>query len=657
MSAAIVRLLSRWSESFAIARRFAPELRPHGRGLASIGLLSVGAILLELVKPWPIGLVFDRALAPRDGAGSSAPFQVLLWGVAAVVAIAAAQAVIGYLRTTGIANVGHLVTRGLRFRIFAHLTKLSPEFHAKHKSGDLLVRLMGDVPMVQTMLVDASVEVVTRALLVLATVGTMLWIDPLLTLAAFCIAPPLVLVVRWVSGHIRVAVRKQRRKEGTLADYMHEAIAATQTIQALGGADHVVRRFARSNRRSARAGLKATRLAARLSAAVEALLGVALASVLLFGGLRVLQGAMLPGELLVFVSYVRSLLKPVRSTSKNAARIAKGTACGERILAILDTENPVVSAPGAPAVDTPVESLVFEDVHFAYADGTRALRGFDARFQRGQLSALVGRSGAGKSTATLLALRMMDPERGEVRLNGRPLVQLDVDSVRTSVALCLQRAVLFGESLRENLLLAAPEASDETLWSALREAGADGFVAALPDGLETPLGANGVGLSGGQQSRLSLARTLLRKAEVLIVDEPFAGLDREAAGHVAATLNGLAQTRVVIVIAHDLEELEAFEHVVFLDQGRTQGEGRHEELLRSHPTYANVVRSSGPSRAAAGEVGALGAVRPRVQADATGGSPAGEAPKAGTLDGRGFDPEPDPVRRPQGSAGLHGGRW
>ena len=587
--------LDRWSRSYAVGRRFTVDLVPHRMRLVGVALLSVLVTAVELIKPWPIGLLFDHALIPQEGSFAPDARTLLYWGVGAIVTIALLQALLGYARTVSLANVGHLVVRAMRFRVFAHLTRLSPAFHNKHKSGDLLMRIMGDVPMVEGMLVTASMEVFTRGLLVVGTVSVMLWVDPILTLTAFGIVPPLVWLVRWISEKIRIAVRKQRQKEGTLADYMHEALAATQTIQSLGGGEHVVRQFARSNRRTARAGLKATRLAARLSSSVEAMLGVALAAVVLFGGLRVLDRQMNPGELLVFVSYVRSLLKPVRSTSKNAARIAKGTACGERILSLLDADNPVQDAPDA--IDPPrrPSTLVFEDVAYAYDGGAPALDGLNARFERGKLSALVGRSGAGKSTTTLLAQRMMDPERGRVLMDGEDLRAYRVDGVRASVGLCLQQAVFFGDSIRENLLLAAPEATDEELWAALREAGADEFLEGLPEGLDTVLGANGVGLSGGQKSRLSLARSLLRDAPILVVDEPFAGLDQMNARRVAETLAALSRERIVIVIAHDLEGIEAFDHIVFLEEGRNRGEGTHATLAAEIPSYVKTIRAVAPA--------------------------------------------------------------
>ena len=578
-------------EGLAVARRFTPELRPYRGSLAVVGLLSLGVALLDLLKPWPIQWIFDWALVPV-GDTSMEKTTVVGLGVGALLLMTVVRSLVQYRREIMLAGVGHFVTRGLRYRIFSRLARLSPTFHAKHKSGDLLVRLMGDVPMVTTMIVDSAVEIVTRTLLIAGTIAVMLYLDPLLTFASLVTVPLLFVVVRWISRHIKVAVRKARRKEGTLADYLHESIAAVETIQALGGSEHVVRRFARENRRTERAGLKAKRLAAWLSASVESLMGVALGIVLAFGCYRVIEGHLSTGQLLVFLSYVRSLIKPIRSASKHAARIAKGTACGERILTILDEGVAVTSAVDAsPAPEQPRE-ITFEEVSFAYDDGTPALDGFTARFARGELSALVGRSGAGKTTASLLAARIFDPDRGRVCLDGVPIAGLELASLRDRVGLCMQKTVLFGDSLRENLLLARPEASEEELWRCLREAGAEDFVRSLPGGLDTNLGAAGVGLSGGQQSRISLARTLLRDAPLLIVDEPFAGLDRPAALHVAQTLEELARTRIVIVIAHDLSNLESFDQIVFLEGGRVVAAGTHTELARDLPEYLRVVRTT-----------------------------------------------------------------
>ncbi len=634
--------LEKWFESLAIGRRLSADLKPYWKELVIVGLLSLLMAGLEVARPWPLKWIIDSALVPveavktdvaqelavgtptlPDGTelvvptpdegleatgGTPASTEVVtvaleppaldnvarvIWlGSLAAVAIVLLRSLVEYFAELRRAAIGHGFTRSLRFRIFSHLSELSPIFHAKHKSGDLLVRLMGDVPMVTTMMVDSTVEVATRSLLIVMTVGTMLYMDWLLTIAVFSTLPFLFLIVRWLSNRLKVAIRKQRRKEGDLADYLHEAIAATETIQALGGSKHVVRRFARSNRRSTRAGLKARKLSAKMTGAVESLMGVATSAVLLMGSLRVIDGRLTAGELLMFLSYVRMLIKPLRAASKHAAKIAKGTACGERILSILDQTDMIESAPDAvPAPEDP-EELAFQGVTFQYEEGKPALEDFTATFRRGQLAALVGRSGAGKSTAASLAMRLFDPQKGAVLLDGRSLREFELDSMRERVGLCMQQSVLFGDSLRENLLLAQPEASDEELWHALHLAEADDFVRNLPEVLDTSLGSNGVGLSGGQKSRLSLARTLLREAQVLIVDEPFAGLDRIAARKVSETLRHLANDKIVVVIAHDLDRLELYDRVVFMDAGRKIDEGSHDELLERLPLYREIVRTT-----------------------------------------------------------------
>ena len=578
-----------WPASLEVARRFWPRVWTERASLARIGALSLGAVACDLLRPWPIQWIVDRALAPI-GEAPEAPGKVILIGAGAAALIAACKAGLQYAREIGIGTTELGITRHLRHELFRHLSILSPRFHAEHKSGDLLVRLMGDVPIVSGMLVSSTIELVTKAVFVVGIVAVMLVMDPLLTLATFVAAPVVLLIVRSLSRRMHVAVGKQRRKEGDLADYLHEAIAATETIQSVGGSHEVVRRFARNNRRSARAGIKTKRLAAGLSASVETILGGALAAVVALGSFRVIEGHLTTGELLVFISYVRTVSKPIRSASRHASKVAKGTACGERLLAILG-ERPGVEER-SDARDAPAEprEITYEDVAFAYADEP-VLHGFSATFRRGELSALVGRSGAGKSTVASLAQRLMDPTAGVVSLDGVPLTEMRVDSVRETVGLCVQRTMLFGESIRENLLLGAPEAEEPELWAALEQAGVAEVVAGLPDGLDTKLGSGGAGLSGGEASRLSIARTLLRKAKVVVVDEPFAGLDRAAALRIDATLRELAQQAIVIAIAHDFENIERYDHVVFVDGGQAVAAGRHDELLSDSSRYREIVRS------------------------------------------------------------------
>ena len=580
----------RLRESMALYLRFAELLREHRFAMGLVLSLVLATVALELLKPWPIQWIIDSALIGEPTGGLTRG-DIILRGALMAAALVALDVVLDYWAAIKTAEIGQSVVRRLRGDLFAHMLRLSPKFHARHKTGDLLVRIMGDVPLVRTVLVDSSVAMASRVLLVLGTVIAMAWVDWRTTLVVLAVVPAFMLVLRIFSKRLTIQSRKQREKEGELADSVHESLSATPTLQALGTEEEVGHMFARQNRRSARAELKSARLSARMGGSMELLFGVCTAAALWVGSTRVAEGALSTGELLVFVAYVRSLLKPVRATSKHSERWSKGIACAERLSSILD--EPIAIVSGAEAIQPAArpQTLQFVDVRFAYEGQVEALRGFSATFQRGQLAGLFGRSGSGKSTVAALTARLYDPDAGEVLLDGIDLRKHDLPALRASSALALQENVLFGMSLRDNLVLGKADATDDELHAALRAAGADEFVARLPHGLDTELGSSGTGLSGGERRRICLARTLLRPAPVLVVDEPFAGLDAVAVEIVMRTLRERSQESIVIVIAHDLDRLDRFDTIVYIEQGVVRDAGRHHELQARCTSYRESIRS------------------------------------------------------------------
>jgi len=548
-------------EAWRVGARLGFVLRPHRLALSGVVLLQLCVVALSVLQPWPMKFVFDRVLAPLDleNRGGS---DLLFLCAGSLLAIVILRVIAEYNANLSVARVGHRVTRALRLLLFERLLQLPPAYHGKQRSGDLLMRLMGDAPMVKTMMVDASTALFARALHAIAVLAVMFTVDARLTLLLLALVPALAWVVRVLSRKLSVAVRKQRKKEGALADFMGEAVGAVTLVQSMGQEAEVTHRFARDNRRSARAELKAARAAARLSASVESLLTVGVALTLGLGGMRVLDGVLTPGELLVFMSYVRGLLKPARSAAKQQARVAKGVACAERLIDVLDQRSPVRDRQGSLTVPAHPEVLALEDVCYSYPDGRVALDHFNARFERGAMTALVGASGSGKSTLVALALRLMDPTKGTVTLDGVSLHEYELDALRSSLAASLQEAVLFGTTVRENLTLSDPEATDEALWQAIDAAGAREVVEALPDGIDTGLGSLGAGLSGGQRRRLCLARAFLRHSPILLADEPFAGLDAPAARHVFDSLKVRSRDSIVIVVTHDPAHLADFDEVI-----------------------------------------------------------------------------------------------
>jgi ABC-type multidrug transport system fused ATPase/permease subunit len=586
-----VKQLREFLASYRVLLAFRVDLRPQRWRLAGSGLLLLAITAVELLKPWPLQWVVDHALVPAPGETRS--FVSVVWsGGVALLAIALLGSGLQYAQSILVAQTNQLVTRGLRSRLFGHLTRLGPRFHGEYKQGDLLVRVMGDAPMVSAVLTESSMELLARCLLIGGAAITLLGIDPLLALIVAAATPPLAWLTALSSKRLREAVEKNRKKEGYLADYVSETLGATALLQSFGREDDAAAKAGEMSRKSARTGLKAARLSARMSLSIELLLSTALAAALIAGAYRVSDGGLRTGQLLVFLSYVRGLLKPVRSASKHSDRIAKGIACANRVVEVLSAEPEVRNA--ADAVPAPAQAAVlrFEHVDYDYPDGTRALRGFDVEFRRGELVAIAGGSGAGKSTAAQLAVRLMDPLRGRVCLDDLDLRRLELASLRTIVALCAQDSLLFGATLRENLLLGKPDATDAELWEALERANAAGIVRALPSGLEEELGSAGSGLSGGEKRRIALARALLRDTPVLILDEPFAGLDRRSVERLCETLRSAGAGKIVLVIAHDLGNLDLFDRVVLIDAGAVVDEGSHAALSERSEVYRRVVRSA-----------------------------------------------------------------
>jgi ATP-binding cassette subfamily B protein len=583
-----MNLARRWFGEWPALRRFAPDVLEHRGRMGAALCLSLAVAAVQIAMPWPMQWLVDGALVRPTSLERSPEFYVVS-AAAALFALVVVQAVCEYAAALLSAGVAQRVARSIRLRLFEHLAQLSPRFFARHKSGDLLVRILGDVALLRSALVETSTELAARALWIVGSVAVMLWVDALLTAMLLAVLPLVAWTVRRMSRRIETQARKARRKEGSLADFLQESLAASAVIQSLGRAPAVVRRLARESRASERAGQKSARLSAKLASSVHTLLGLGVALALCAGGLRVLQGHLSPGELLVFVSYVRGLLMPVRAAARNTERVAKGAACAARIAEVLDEPVAVQSRPGAPLAPLQPRVLAFEDVHLSYDDERDALRGFSQVFERGELVGVFGPSGAGKSTLAALAVRLFDPDRGAVTLDGVDLRQLDLISLRERFGLSLQSPVLLGETLRHNLELGNPDADDAALWNALTAAGAAEFVRALPGGLDAALGAAGVGLSGGEARRIALARTLLRDAPIVIADEPFTGLDRAAALHVLATLRRQAAHRIVLVIAHEQEFLDEYGRVVVLDRGRAVAAGLHAELLARDARYREVL--------------------------------------------------------------------
>jgi ATP-binding cassette subfamily B protein len=580
-----------------MVRHFWPYIRKWNALVAGSTLALVAEVGLRLLEPWPLKVIFDRVIvtAPGGQSGIAAidaldPMRLLLLSALAVVAITGLRALAAYASTVGFALVGNRVLTDVRADLYRHLQRLSLSFHARARGGDLTMRLIGDVGLLREVAVTALLPLLGNVLILVGMVAVMLWLNASLALLALVIVPLFWLVTARIGRRIREVARRQRQREGALAAAAAETIGAIKVVQALSLEDRFAATFDGQNDRSLTEGVKAGRLAAGLERTVDMLIGLATALVLWYGALLVLGATLTPGDLLVFLTYLKNGFKPVRDLAKYTGRLAKATAAGERVLALLDKAPAVRDLPGATPAPPFHGAVRFEDVGFAYVPEQPVLKGLNLDIQPGQRVALVGPSGNGKSTLVGLLLRLYDPLRGRIQIDGLDIRRYTLESVRAQISVVLQDTLLFAASVRDNIAHGVPAAEPAAIEAAARLANAHGFIMALPDGYDTLLGERGVTLSTGQRQRLAVARAAVREAPIVILDEPTTGLDEANERAVTDALERLTVGRTTVLVTHDLRLASRADVIVYLEGGHMVERGTHAELLAAGGPYASLYR-------------------------------------------------------------------
>ncbi|HEV7889258.1 MAG TPA: ABC transporter ATP-binding protein [Pyrinomonadaceae bacterium] len=566
-------------------RAFAPDFRPHRRTLAAAYLFRLLSVAAAVVSPWPLKVIIDNVIARRplpsglQAFDGLSPEWLVVWLTAFFVVVTIVGAVMNAFEKNLSARVRERLTLSLRDRLLAHLQTLPPTFRTNNRSGELVLRLVDDSDLFVRILTKTLPVLFQNVSTVLLILVVMLWLD--LRLAAFgvVLVPALAAVIRHYSKSLWAASRDKRRHEGKVSGLAQEIVRGLPVIQALGGERQARTRFERRNRKRLRAGVEETRVAVSMEQTLQIAQGFALALMTGAGALLVLRGQLTVGELTVFAAYVAQLLKPIEKLNDLSETAGRGFAGGERLLALLSQEPAVSDAPGAIEVARARGLVEFRNVWFKYpnedARDERAeyvLRGVDMRLEPGRLAVLLGPSGAGKSTIMSLLVRLYDPTGGDVLLDGRPLREMTLRSLRAQVAVMTQDTHLFSGSLRRALVPDGAEPTAEKIWEALALVALDDFVRELPRQLETKLGEDALNLSGGQRQRLSLARAFLLDRPVLLLDEPLANVDDASAAVILRALDSLRATRTCLAITHQTQLLDYADVVYRLEGGRVYAE-------------------------------------------------------------------------------------
>jgi ABC-type multidrug transport system fused ATPase/permease subunit len=572
-----------------IFRRFWPDARPYRTWLLVSLPFIVAVPAIATVEVWLFKLLVDEVLVPHD-------FNALLWIAAVYVGLTILGGLVSFADEYLGAWIGERFLLGLRSRLYAHLLNLS-DGPQRRRLGDLLTRLTGDVQAIEAFVLTGVAGALSAVLQIAFFTAALFYLQWDLALVSLVVAPLFWLAAARFSRRIRRASREKRRRSGSLGAVAEEGLANARLVQAYNRQPEELERFRRENEGILSAELAATRLRALFSPLVDLIELAGALLVIGWGTYALAEGRISLGGMLAFLAYLTMLYGPIQDLSRLGTTIYAAAAAAERIVEVLEQEPVTRDRVGARALGRARGIVTFDGVTFRYPGRARpALEDVSFRVGPGETLAIVGASGAGKSTIAQLLLRFHDPERGSISLDGRDLRDLTLGSVRENVTLLLQETMVFDGTVRENIEYGRPGASEGEIVAAARAAGAHEFVEMLPGGYGAVVGQKGRNLSGGQRQRIAIARALLRDAPVLVLDEPTTGLDAESAAHVLSPLRRLMEGRTTIVVSHSLAAVRDATEILVLDRGRVVERGSHAELAARGGVYA---RSFEPGRLAA----------------------------------------------------------
>jgi ATP-binding cassette subfamily B protein len=587
-------------------RYFVPFVRAHWRkctlALSAMALDS----LLTVLRPWPLKVVIDRVLSHKPSRVplihvwlDNAPLsktQILYGSCIAVMLIAIITGLTSYFYTSLFGDLGQRFGFDLRRDLFGHMQRLSLRFHDRQRTGDLTTRLTADTQAIQEFIASGIIVFGSNALLLIGMTGLMFWLNWKFALAALSIAPVMSWMVFRYKRLIKKANRKARVSTGLLASVAQETLASIRIVQGLAQEEQLDERFHEHSESNLKAFMESVRYQARIAPIVDFCAALGLTIVMWYGATCVLNGTLTTGDVVIFFAYVNSFYSPMKAITRSANTLAKASVGAERIVEVLSERSEVSDSTRARPAHPLRGVIEFRDVSFEYQPGVPVLSHINLSVGPGEKLAIVGATGAGKSTLISLVLRFYDPIAGVVLIDGEDIRNFYLQSVREQISLVLQDSLLFRGTIRENIAFGRTSASDEEVVAAAVTANADEFIRRLPDGYESAVGERGTTLSGGQKQRIAIARAVLRDAPILILDEPTSGLDAVAERTVVDALERAAARRTTLIIAHRLSTVRLADRIAVLDREQIVEIGTHEELLTRNSRYAHLYKLQMSSR-------------------------------------------------------------
>src|SRR6056297_1253731 len=513
----------------------------------------------------------------------------LSWIAAMMIGVYLLKGVVYFGQKYLISYVSYKAVRDIRNELYAKLQSLSLSFYSTHKTGEIISRVTNDVNKLQSAIVDSSISLVYKSLTFLGGIGYLFYLNAQLTLFLVIMLPAMTYILKIFNTKIRKVSRDVQMKIANVSDVLQETLSAIRVVKSFGREEYEYERFSEQNEANFRAKKKNAQYGAILTPSIEFMASIAFTAILWYGGYQVLQGNMKPSELIAFFTMLLTISSPLKSLTNITATVQKALASAERIFEIIDIDKHIdYESENIIKLNEVNGKIVYDSVNFSYNHDEKVLKDINLKANPGEIVALVGPSGAGKTTMVDLIPRFYDPDRGKLTLDGHDLKEIDVDNLRDFIGIVPQETILFSGTLADNIAYGDLEADMDAIKEAAKAANAHNFIVEFQDGYQTTVGERGVGLSGGQKQRIAIARAILKNPRILILDEATSALDAESESLVQEALEKLMKNRTTFVIAHRLSTIKNADKIIVLENGVIKDKGDHESLIDKGGLYSEL---------------------------------------------------------------------
>jgi len=567
-------------------------LRPYRRRVVLMTFAVIAASATSLAPPFLAGRAIDSGIVAGDS-------TALAWIVVAFLAVTVAYALTSYLQTYLVGWVGVRVLQDLREEVFKHIQRMSVGFFTRNRPGTLISRMTNDIEALNQLISQGIVTLFSNMLTLVGVVVILLLLDWRLALITFAVLPLLLITSIVFRVYSSGAFRLTRERIAAITSHLQETLSGVRVVRSFGQEGRHVDKMDLLNEANREANMKTVYLNATYFPATELLTAIGTAAILLFGGYQAINGNIMIGVVVSFIGYLQLFFDPIQQLAQLYATYQQGMAALDKVFTLLDTRADIVDGPEAVEPGPLEGSIRFEGVSFSYdaeargsdsagPDDRWAVGGIDLDISPGETVALVGSTGAGKSTLAKLITRFHDPQVGRVLIDGRPLPEYRQRPLRSQMGIVPQEGFLFSGTIAENIAFGRPDATMEEIGEAARSVGAEPFIDRLPDGLETQVGERGIQLSSGQRQLVAFARVILAEPRILILDEATSSVDTRTERTIEAALDRLLRGRTAVVIAHRLSTIRRADRIVVLDHGRIAETGSHDELIGAGGLYSKL---------------------------------------------------------------------